>query len=487
MDDIVLISSCPYQLQRMLNTCQSWCNKARIEINTEKTKIVHFYKSISIKHGHYHPQAYHWHILKSPQNPNSPRTPLLEVENFKYLGITLDQELTMKPLQQQIIESIIKSNGKLQGLKSDLKASRNLYSLERSSLGRASTSPKTSLHLWKSCVLVQATQYIRYVCPTQLSDIQTQLQKSLQNTFDCYSQPTNLMCDLGVPPIQFFRHKDLTRLHYRFSNKPKNSLLYSVYMCRIHNPAQLDPLDLEAQILHSAEHIFPLWKHPSPLPQPHYLPRVLLQNREKSFAKSLNEPLSRIWRKELNEAASTLPLSRLSAYISIAGHDINRNDLFHPAQYINSHSTISVKALLRLRTQHSEEIPTHQHLDSTEGIFQKTLYTDRKCPACSESLALPQQPPPPIRSEEHLLFSCPHTPPIIMTPFIFNINRILRQLRKPEWKLIPPHHQLSIALGSTPPPEWKLKVSQVDRLNRNLLNHCALLALRLSEYAKTLH
>ena len=126
-------------------------------------------------------------------------------------------------------------------------------------------------------------------------------------------------------------------------------------------------------------------------------------------------------------------------------------------------------------------------LDSTEGIFQKTLYTNRKCPACSESLALPQQPPPPIGSEEHLLFSCPHTPPIIMTPFIFNINRILRQLRKPEWKLIPPHHQLSIALGSTPPPEWKLKVSQVDRLNRNLLNHCALLALRLSEYAKTLH
>ena len=53
----------------------------------------------------------------------------------------------MKPLQQQIIESIIKSNGKLQGLKSDLKASHNLYSLERSSLGRASTFPKTSLHL----------------------------------------------------------------------------------------------------------------------------------------------------------------------------------------------------------------------------------------------------------------------------------------------------------------------------------------------------
>ena len=127
---------------------------------------------------------------------------------------------------------------------------------------------------------------------------------------------------------------------------PRTSLLYFVYMCRIHKPSQLDPLDLEAQILHSAEHISPLWKHPSSLSQPHYLPRVLLQNREKFFAKSLNAPLSRIWRKELVEAASTLTLSRLSAYISIAGHDIYRNHLFHPARYINSHPTISVKALL---------------------------------------------------------------------------------------------------------------------------------------------
>ena len=94
---------------------------------------------------------------------------------------------------------------------------------------------------------MQATQYIRYVRPSQLSDIQTQLQKSLQNTFDCYSQPTNLMCNLGVPSIHFFRHTELTRLHYIFSNKPKSSLLYSVYMCRIHKPSQLDSSDLEAQ------------------------------------------------------------------------------------------------------------------------------------------------------------------------------------------------------------------------------------------------
>jgi hypothetical protein len=40
---------------------------------------------------------------------------------FKYLGVTLDQELTMKPLQQQILDKIKKINGKPQGLKQDIK------------------------------------------------------------------------------------------------------------------------------------------------------------------------------------------------------------------------------------------------------------------------------------------------------------------------------------------------------------------------------
>ena len=116
----------------------------------------------------------------------------------------------MKPLQEQIIEKVKKSSGKLQGLKKDLTTSRQLYTPGRSTLGRPSTSPKTLLHLWKSCVLVQATQYIRYIQPNQLQDIQTQLQKSLQDTFNCHGQPANLTCELGIQTLKYYRHKDLT-------------------------------------------------------------------------------------------------------------------------------------------------------------------------------------------------------------------------------------------------------------------------------------
>ena len=110
----------------------------------------------------------------------------------------------MKPLQEQIIEKVKKSSGKLQGLKKDLTTSRQLYTPGRSTLGRPSTSPKTLLHLWKSCVLVQATQYIRYIHPNQLQDIQTQLQKSLQDMFNCHGQPANLISELGIPTLKYY-------------------------------------------------------------------------------------------------------------------------------------------------------------------------------------------------------------------------------------------------------------------------------------------
>ena len=42
VDHLVLISKSPLELQQMINTCQIWCEKSRIEINASKTKIVFF-------------------------------------------------------------------------------------------------------------------------------------------------------------------------------------------------------------------------------------------------------------------------------------------------------------------------------------------------------------------------------------------------------------------------------------------------------------
>ena len=135
VDDVVLISSSPAELQRMLNTCQTWCNKSRLQINTDKTKIVHFYKSISVAQRRYTQEDYKWYIQIYDTPTRTLNKIFLDEEiTFKYLGVTLDQELTMKPLQQQILDKIKKNNCKLQGLKKDIKTSQHLYSQERSTL-----------------------------------------------------------------------------------------------------------------------------------------------------------------------------------------------------------------------------------------------------------------------------------------------------------------------------------------------------------------
>ena len=85
------------------------------------------------------------------------------------------------------------------------------------------------------------------------------------------------------------------------------------------------------------------------------------------------------------------------------------------------------------------------------------------------------------------LLTCPHTLLNIMTPFITNINQILRgKLRKPEWKLIRPSIKSRLRLDRSPQPNGN-EIIQTDSFNRSVANHSALLALRLSEYAQTLH
>ena len=58
---------------------------------------------------------------------------------------------------------------------------------------------------------------------------------------------------------------------------------------------------------------------------------------------------------------------------------MNQADLFQAAPYIILDTKISTQVLLRLRTQHTDEIPTHQHLydDEDTGKSEKTDYVDR--------------------------------------------------------------------------------------------------------------
>jgi len=79
----------------------------------------------------------------------------------------------------------------------------------------------------------------------------------------------------------------------------------------------LDPIDLENRILQNCKTVFTDWSPSKALPQAKYLEKVLIQNQEKSFGRSLHVPISNIWRLQLRPQPPNQELTRHSAYVTI--------------------------------------------------------------------------------------------------------------------------------------------------------------------------
>ena len=487
VDDLVIITQCPQELQNMLHFIQAWCEGSRIEINTDKTKIVHHYPSLAPREER--DREKNWHITKSfPQNANPQKIILKEVTTFKYLGVSLDQNLSMDPLTNQIIHSINAANSKLQNMIRDIKTSRELKTYHHSTLGRTSTSPLTLSQLWKSCVLIQATQFLRYVhSPAQLKRIQVSVNSSLQQTFNCQGNPVALLCELGIPSITIYRHKELVRLHYRLAESKPFSLPALLYGFRRHTSHEghnylqaPDTYILEDQVLISLKITFPTWRHPNTLPVPKYVTLKACTNKEKSFARALNKILSKVWRTELHQFAIDPPSSRMSAYLYLAKPDMARTSLFTPAQYLLLPTRVNVMAILRFRSQHAAEIPSHQHLGTKSGKIVFTPYRERTCSLCAQTHSTQV-----IGNEEHYLFYCPATKTKLSPQLITTLNRHLWYLGLPTWNKLSQEHRLQLTCASSPPTQWELpKKKQLQWAGRTL-NHWAILAKQISKQLRT--
>ena len=107
-DDIVLLAKSERDLQRLLNCASNWCNKWRVIINCDKSKIMHFRRcNVALTKTVFHIGA----------------STLESVENYRYLGLTLDSHMT----GDQWIEQLSKSSSKaLGGL---ISKTRNNYDL----------------------------------------------------------------------------------------------------------------------------------------------------------------------------------------------------------------------------------------------------------------------------------------------------------------------------------------------------------------------
>ena len=80
-DDIVIIASSPSNLNILLKTTEAWCKNWLLELNIDKTQIVHFRPNRIPRTGH----KFH---MNNQQ--------LINVPNYKYLGVLFDEHLTFE-------------------------------------------------------------------------------------------------------------------------------------------------------------------------------------------------------------------------------------------------------------------------------------------------------------------------------------------------------------------------------------------------------
>jgi len=163
-----------------------------------------------------------------------------------------------------------------------------------------------------------------------------------------------------------------------------------------------------------------------------------LKSRERAYRNILRTTISTIWRILLNLAPLHLPHTncKKASYIHFTRDDLQRRDLFKPAQYLRSH--LDQLPLLRLRTQATSYIPSHLHLANDHTY---TPYDQRYCPSC-----LPIQI---VGDELHTLLHCPHSSPL-SHPAILSLTHALCRYDLCYWSSHTPLQQFAILLGSSP-------------------------------------
>jgi len=171
-----------------------------------------------------------------------------------------------------------------------------------------------------------------------------------------------LLADTGVPPLTLIQYTHLAQLHFRLTKTRPDTLPATVFKT-FNKPlalSNLHPSTLDYYIRNSLHqlHIDPL---ADPLPHMATLSHKSLRV-EHAYRNILRTTISTLRIEHLNHAPLHLPHTNCTkaSYIYIAREDLQRRDLFKPAQYLCTH--FNQLNLLCLQTQATSYIPSHLHL-----------------------------------------------------------------------------------------------------------------------------
>ena len=192
----------------MIDACQAWCERSRMQINTDKTKIMVFCETLRSSRI----PAQFFDTLRFPLSRPATQTHLKEPDTFIYLGLKLDLILSMDPATQHIKKKINWAYLTIVAVAHSIRYDSSLRSRTTRS------SPLVLFRLWQACVLPFATQNLRYLrTPTQIQTIQTALTNSLQRILRSYTIAEILLLEFGIFPLRLQQACHFISLHYRYT------------------------------------------------------------------------------------------------------------------------------------------------------------------------------------------------------------------------------------------------------------------------------
>jgi len=240
-----------------------------------------------------------------------------------------------------------------------------------------------NLGLWKCTVLPHFLQNLRYIQSTaDVTKLQTTLSLSLARALHVYhpGDHTDLLADTGVPPLSLVQYIHLAQLHFQLT-KTRSDTLPATLFKTFNKSLALSNLHPSTLDYHIRNSLHQLLIDPFVDPLPH-MTTFPLKSRERAYRNILRTTISTLWQMELlNLAPFHLPHinCRKVSYIHIAHDDLQRRDLFKPAQYLRPHLHLDQLPPLCLRTQATSYIPSHLHLANDHTY---TLCDQRYCPSC---------------------------------------------------------------------------------------------------------
>jgi len=217
--------------------------------------------------------------------------------------------------------------------------------------------------LWKAIVLTHFLQNLRYIhSNTDIKKMQTSLNFSLARVLNVHGDHTGLLADTRIPPLQLTKYVHLTQLHFRLTITRPDALPALLFR-KLNSSRPLS--NLHTSHIRYTTHAFKtrIDLQTDPLPDMTSQPP---KNCERAFRNMMSKTISDLWKGQLYNAARThagQPPGRKASYIQIAHDDLQRLDLFKPAQFLRI--TRNQLPLVRLRTQATNYIPTHLHLRNT--------------------------------------------------------------------------------------------------------------------------